>query len=137
MDTLWYDKDSSSPSDRDTAKSELGITDTLEDGVIDDYGLKANRKIDNLIFGLLDNIPTVIAAEITQELKQAAILNIARRYKITHKNFEAAKEYESDFKVIIESVKIRAKAEHTPRTRIVARSVDYDTESELFSQTLR
>jgi len=133
VDTLWYD----TPSDLATVKLELDITDGLEDTLLDDYGLKTNRKIDNLIFGLLDGIPTVIAAEITEELKQAAILNIARRYKITHKNFDAAKEYENDFDDIIQSVTIRAKAEHLPRTRIVARSVDYDTESEIFSQSLR
>ena len=133
MDTLWYDL----ATDLATAKLELDITDGLEDTLLNDYGLKANRKIDNLIFGLLDGIPTVISAEITQELKQAAILNIARRYKITHKNFDAAKEYENDFDDIIKSVMTRAKSEHLPRTRIVARSRDYDTETELFSQSLR
>ena len=133
VDTLWYDL----ATDLATAKLELDITDTLEDTLINDYGLKANRKIDNLIFGFIDGIPTVIAAEITQELKQAAILDIARRYKITHKNFEAAKKYENDFDDIISSVEKRAKAEHNPRTQIVARSKDYDTETELFSQSLR
>jgi len=132
-DTLWYE----TPADLATVKLELNITDTQDDTLLDDYGLKANRKIDNFIFPLLDSIPTVVAAEITNELKQAAILDVARRYKIKHKSFEAAKEYQSDFDEIIKSVKLRAKATPTNRSKIVARSADYDTETELFSQTLR
>ena len=118
-----------------TAKLELAITDTNDDTLLDDYGIKANRKIDNFIFPLLDGIPTT--TEITNELKQAAILDVARRYKIKHKSFEAAKEYQSDFDEIITSVKQRAKATPTNRSKIVVRSADYDTETALFSQTLR
>ena len=131
VDTLWYE----TPADLTTAKLELAITDTNDDTLLDDYGIKANRKIDNFIFPLLDGIPTT--SEITNELKQAAILDVARRYKIKHKSFEAAKEYQSDFDEIITSVKQRAKATPTNRSKIVARSADYDTETALFSQTLR
>ena len=131
--TLWYDLS----SDLTIAKNELNINDDNDDTLLNDYGKKANRKIDNLIFGFQSTIPTLISSEITDELKQAAILDVARRYKIKIKSFESAKEYENDFDNIIESIKIRAKAEHAPRTRIAVSSQKYDTEDDvLFSQRL-
>ena len=133
VDTLWYD----TATDKTTAKDELDITDALDDTLIDDYGLKANRKIDNLVFPILDTIPTTESAEITIELKEAAIFDIARRFKRVHKNFESAKDYKENFDEIIESVLRRAKAAPTTRQQRIARSIDYDTETELFSQSLR
>ena len=118
-DTKWY-----KPSDLTIAKQELNIADDKNDTLLNDYGIKANRKIDNLVFAVLDDIPTTIPAEITQDLKQAAILDIARRYKIKVKSFEAAKEYERDFDDIIESVRIRAKATPTDRTKTLLISSD-------------
>ena len=118
-DTKWY-----KPSDLTTAKDELAIKDSKNDTLLNDYGIKANRKIDNLVFVILDGVPATTAAEMTQELRQAAILEIARRYKIRVKSFEAAKEYERDFDDIIESVKIRARATPTERTRTLLVSSD-------------
>ena len=45
--TLWYDLS----SDLTIAKNELNINDDNDDTLLNDYGKKANRKIDNLIFG--------------------------------------------------------------------------------------
>ena len=132
-DTRWWN----GTDDLINAKKELGIKDDTDNILLNDYGDKANRKIDNLVFSLLDEIPTTDAEKITEELKQAAILDVAKRYKIKIKSFEAAKQYESDFNDIIKSVENRAKATPTGRTRIVAVSQDYDTEDDiLFSQRI-
>ena len=131
--TLWYD----SSSDLTTVKNELSIKDDNDDTLLNDYGKKSNRRIDNFVFAFLDTVPTTVVAEITDDLKQAAILDVARRYKIKVLSFEAAKQYKEDFDNILESIKIRAKAEHAPRTRIVASSQNYDTEDDvLFSQRI-
>ena len=133
-DTKWWN----STEDLLTTKIELGIKDDSDNIILTDYGDKANRKIDNLVFSLLDEIPTTDSDNITEDLKQAALLDVAKRYKIKIKSFEAAKQYESDFKDIIQSVQNRAAATPTDRSRIVAVSKDYDTEDDpLFSQTIR
>ena len=131
--TLWYD----SSSDLTIVKNELNIKDDNDDTLLNDYGKKANRRIDNFVFAFLDTVPTVTISEITDDLKQAAILDVSRRYEVRLKSFEAAKEYKQDFDDILESIRIRAKAVPTSRNKLVAVSTSYDTGDDvLFSQRI-
>ena len=128
IDTQWY-----SQSD---AKSELDIdsADTVDDDLLDDYGDKANRKIDNLIFPFKDDIPE--SADITEDLKGAAVCYVAYRYKLKTKEFEASKMYKEEFENIlfgdaddVNSMGVIGRYRATPETRAkrVAYSKPYAT----------
>jgi len=107
VDSSWYDLDD--------CKSELDIAsaDTVDDSLLDDYGAKVNRKIDNKIFPYKDDIPET--SDITEDLKGAAVLYVAYSYKRKIKEFEAATKYKEDFDETIEDVIVRLRA--TPESR--------------------
>lgn len=132
-DSHWYNN----TNDRPTAKKELTIDldDIVDDNEIDDYGSAANRKIDNKLFPFKDQIPTQ-NQDVTAELKAAAILYIAFRYKLKKKSFDVAKEYKTEFTEIIDDVIARYKASPELRTKRVVATTQYKT-NRLFSQQKR
>ena len=89
VDSPWFDLDD--------CKNEIDIalTDTVDDDILNDWGDKANRKIDNIIFPFKDDIPE--NSDITEDLKGAAVLYVAFRYKLKIKEFEAANLYKKEF----------------------------------------
>ncbi len=122
-DSEWYDKD----EDREHIKEELRInsTDTSDDDLLDDFGVKANRQIDNILFPFKDKIP---ATDVTEDLKEAASHYIMRRYKVYQKALDVAAEYKKQFDEIMEAVLCRLKAVPEGRTDTVIYSNRYRSE---------
>ena len=113
-------------------KEDDELDDALLRGTI---GLKAERWTKNNL--------TPYAAEFPlEQANQESAISIActyaaSQYKKHNNNLEAAKSYLEDAKEELASLIILLKASHTPRTRIVAASQDYDTEDDiLFSQRI-
>jgi len=116
VDSQWFDLY--------IVKKELDIdsADTVDDDLLNDYGDKANRKIDNLIFPFKDDIPE--SSNVTEDLKGAAVCYVAYRYKLKTKEFEAAKMYKEEFENILfgtpdddNSMGVIGRYRATPETR--------------------
>ena len=106
--------------------------DILLEGTI---GLKAERWVKNNLVPFAESFP--LDQEDQETAISAACNHAAAAYKKRNNSAELAKLYLSDAKEDINSLIIKLKADHTPRTRIVAASQNYDTEDDvLFSQRL-
>lgn len=128
-DTQWYRQSKELITDINKAKDELSIKleVTKYDPMLDDYGIQANRKIDNLLFPYQDKLPE-IGETLTDELKGAAILYISYRFKWQVKSYEAAKSYKTEFKEMVKEVIDRLKAIPEGRTDTVVVTNDYRSE---------
>ncbi len=104
-DSEWY----SHSDDLALVKQELriGTADDSDDSILKEYGTRANRHIDNMIFSHKDKVPDT---DITKDLKEAAIIYILRRYKVYQDNVEQSNEYKKQFDEIMEAVICRLKA---------------------------
>ena len=117
-------------------KSILHITDNTEDAYLrGTLGLKAERWVKNNLSPYATSFP------LSQENQESAISMAcsyaAAKYKKANNNFEAAKSFMEDANEELKSLIILFKSAHSPRTRIVSASQDYDTEDDvLFSQRI-
>lgn len=98
-------------------------------------GIKAERWVKNRLFPFAESFP--LSTENQESAISAACSFAAARYKKHNNNLESAKSFMEDAKEELNSLVTLLKASHTPRTRIVARSQNYDTEDDtLFSQRI-
>lgn len=128
-DTAWYRLSTAEVTDINKVKDQLEIEldDITNDPMLDDYGVQANRKIDNLLFPYQDKIPE-IDEDVTEELRGAAVLFIIYRYKQQIKSEDAAKSYKIEFKETINEVIERLKSIPEGRTDTVVVTNDYRSE---------
>jgi len=113
-------------------KLELDIADTDEadDNLLNGYGLKANAQIDNDVITLVGAIPA-LDANITEDLKMAAVYYVSRRYKIFKREFEAGTEYKKLYEETIKGIENKAKQQMTTKTKRVSVTKAYRSEPQL------
>jgi len=108
------------------AELEIATADTADDSLLNDYGSRVNRIIDNKIFPFKDIIPEVATLE--EDLKDCAIAWCSYKYKRKNEEFDSAREYKVEFDDIIDSVITRLIASNELRTRRVIVSKAYATQ---------
>jgi len=106
---------------------DIPAADTADDTYLNSRGLEANRQIDNDLAHVVESVP-VASASITDELKGAAVLFVARRYKQKNHDIETSNSYKSDYDDTISGLVNRLNAIPTTRTRIQAVTKEYTTE---------
>ncbi|MCH9657205.1 hypothetical protein K0U27_00685 [archaeon] len=106
--------------------------DALLNGTI---GIKADRWVKSQLFVYADSFP--LDDELLELATGAACSYAVGKYKRHNNNRDASKDHLEDAKEEIATLAMRLKATPTTRTRIVARSQNYDTEDDpLFSQRI-
>jgi hypothetical protein len=116
-------------------KALTNITDALSDAEINLLGHSADAQIDTDIFPFADSLPL---DNINLRAAQSAALYYAlSTWYAEQNNQEKATFYDTQYTKEITNLEQKLAAEHTGRTKRVTASLTYDTESELFSQTLR
>lgn len=98
-------------------------------------GLKADRWVHNRLLPYAASFP--LTGELLELAMSAACNRAASKYKRHINNKEMADSYQEDAEEDIKTLIGAFKATPTTRTEIVSSSPDYDTETELFSQTLK
>ena len=111
------------------------ITDDLDDATVNLLGRSSDSQIDNEVFPFADQLP-LIEINLTTA-RSAALYYALSKWSAQNNNVEKATYYSTQYTNEIEKLVGKLKSQHTGRTRTVAVSRDYDTESLLFSQTLR
>ena len=106
---------------------DIALTDTADDGYLDNMGLKANRQIDNDLAHVIDSVP-VASSSITEELKGLATFWVATKYKQKNHDIETANSYKSDYTAGIKGFVNRLIAIPTGRTKRQTSTKDYLTE---------
>lgn len=110
-------------------KRLVGIktTDTVDDSLIGDLGLKGSRQVDNDLAGHLGDIP-ITATPIVEDVQGAANYYTAYLFQIVRHNTDSAKEMKETYKMTIDGIKNRLVSTVTTRTRRQAVTKDYTTE---------
>lgn len=108
----------------------LGIDDADEadDILLNQLGVKSDRKVDNDLSFHLSTYPITSDSSITRDIEAASNYNTGRMYKITIKDFEGAKELKELYNEEIDGIKHRLEATSTTRTRRKAVTKAYLTD---------
>jgi len=121
--------------DGDNFKSISRLTDALDDAVVNLLGHSADLQINNELFPFAAQLPLV---DLNLRAGRSAALYYALSKWATEKNnVEKAAYYDTQYRTEIENLMKTLQATPTTRTKRIAVSQDYDTETEIFSQTLR
>ena len=94
-DSSWYVKND--------VKEELEIAtgDSAEDTLLDNYGARVDRYIDNEISPHITTLP--VTTSLSAVLKDAAIAGVAAKYRRKNKEFDTANTYQEEFDKLISS----------------------------------
>lgn len=114
-------------------KNDLGIPSHISkyNSVLLSYENKVNSKIDNRLKPLLDVNP-VPDAQVTEDLTDIGNSEVESMYEARiRKNYEAAKELHIAYKDALEAIEIRLKATPTERSKAIAVSGSYASDSTL------
>ena len=119
-DSSWYVKTA--------VKEELEIAsgDTADDTLLDNYGARVNRFIDNEISPHITTLP--VTTNLSEALKDAAISGVCAKYRRKNKEFDTANTYKEEFDRIIESVIKRLRRDNETQSRRVTVTRPYETE---------
>ena len=119
-DSSWYV--------RNDVKEELEIAsgDSADDALLDNYGLRVNRFIDNEISPYITTLP--VTGTLSEALKDAAVAGVCAKYRRRNKEFDTANTYTTEFDRIIESVIKRLRRDNETQSQRVAVSKSYATE---------
>ena len=120
VDTVYYSKTDTK------AELEIASGDTADDTILDSYGARVNRLIDNEISPYITTLP--IPSNISEALKDAAIAGVCAKYRRKNKEFDTANTYTEEFKMIITSVIQRLRRDNETQASRVAVSKPYATE---------
>ncbi len=105
----------------------IGATDTVDDTIVDNFVLRADRQVDNDLADVIESIP-VGDASITDDLILASNFYATRLYAQFRHSFEKADQFKQTYDDTIKGVHSRLKAIPTVRTKIRAMTKDYRTE---------
>ena len=120
VDTVYY-------SLTDT-KEELEIAsgDTADDSILNSYGTRVNRFIDNEISPHITTLP--ISSNISEALKDAAIAAVSAKYRRKNKEFDTANTYQEEFDRILSSVIKRLRRDNETQSQRPTSTRPYATE---------
>lgn len=116
-------------------KSISGITDDQDDATVNLLGHSADSEIDTALAPFANSVPLVDRNLRTAE--SSALYYALSKWYAENSNAEKATFYDTQYTNEIEKLEAKLKSDNTGRTRRVARSLDYDTETLLHSQTVK
>ena len=105
---------------------EIATGDTADDALLDNYGARVNRFIDNEISPHITTLPVTVS--LSEALKDAAIAGVAAKYRRKNKEFDTANTYTTEFDRIVESVIKRLRRDNETQSQRVAVTRAYGTE---------
>lgn len=113
----------------DDVKRLVGLktTDTVDDSLIGDLGLKGSRQVDNDLSGHLGDIP-ITSTPIVEDVQGAANYYTAYLFQIVKHNNDAANMLKETYKLTIDGIRKRLVSTVTTRTRFKSVSKGYTTE---------
>ena len=119
-DSSWYVKND--------VKEELEIAtgDSAEDTLLDNYGARVDRYIDNEIAPYITTLP--VTTSLSAVLKDAAIAGVCSKYRRKNKEFDTANTYNEEFNKLIASAIKRLRRDNETQSSRVAVSKAYATE---------
>ena len=120
VDSSWYVKAS--------IKEELEIAsgDTADDAILDSYGARVDRYIDNEIAPHITTLP--VTTSLSAVLKDAALAGVCSKYRRKNKEFDTANTYNEEFKKLIDSAIKRLRRDNETQSSRVAVTRAYGTE---------
>ena len=83
----------------------LGITDSADDTLLNNFGTSANISLEDYIRSFYGDIPFE-TSEVTSDMNYAANYDVCMHYKLRNNNYEAAKEYQKLRDQTRESIKL-------------------------------
>ena len=112
----------------DDLKPMLSIaeTDVVDDILLNNFGLIADRQLDNDLAQKLGVVP-VLNAEITDDLTGASNFYTCYQYKIKKQDFDGAKNFKDLYDNLVSSIINRLTAYPTTRSQRVAVNKGYST----------
>ena len=111
----------------------IGKDDDEDDKILrNTWGPQADRWIINKMTPFAEQLP--LQGDDLETVMGAANKYAASLYKLGNKSFEESRELKKFAVEDLDALFTALKARHVPRTRIVAASQSYDTETPLFSQ---
>lgn len=113
----------------DDVKRLVGLktTDTVDDALIGDVGLKGSRQVDNDLAGHLGDIP-ITATPIVEDVKGAANYYAAYLFQIVKHNNDSANMMKETYELTLEGIKNRLVATVTTRTQRQSATKDWITD---------
>jgi hypothetical protein len=104
----------------------IAETDVEDDILLNNFGIIADRQVDNDLSHKLDAIP-VPNASITTDLTGAANFYVAHQYKIKKQDFDGAKEFKQLYDNTIAGLIQRLTSDNTSHSSRVAINKGYTT----------
>jgi len=120
VDSSWYVKND--------VKEELEIAsgDTADDAILDNYGARVDRYIDNEIAPHITTLP--VTTSLSAVLKDAAIAGVASKYRRKNKEFDTANTYNDEFIRLIDSAIKRLRRDNETQSQRATSTRAYATE---------
>ena len=120
VDSSWYV--------RNDVKEELEIAsgDTADDAILDSWGARVDRYIDNEIAPHITTLP--VTSSLSAVLKDAAIAAVAAKYRRKNKEFDTANTYHEEFTKLIDSAIKRLRRDNETQSQRPTVTRPYATE---------